>query len=43
MSFLVRKENLETLTVLDRNDLKRILKARIAEANEKPDKYVSPI
>jgi len=40
MSFLVQEKIWKTLTVLDRNDLKRILKARIAEANEKPDKYV---
>jgi hypothetical protein len=40
MSFLVHEKIWKTLTALDRNDLKRILKAKIEDANEKPDKHV---
>ena len=40
MSFLVQEKIWKTLTVLDKNDLKRILIAKISDANEKPDKYV---
>jgi hypothetical protein len=40
MSFLVQEKIWNTLTVLDKNDLKRILIAKISDANEKPDKYV---
>jgi hypothetical protein len=40
MSFLVHEKTWQTFTVLDKNDLKRILKAKITEANEKPDKYI---
>jgi len=40
MSFLVQEKIWKTFTVLDKNDLKRILKAKISDANEKPDKHV---
>lgn len=40
MSFLVHEKNWQTFTALDKNDLKRTLKAKIADANQKPDKYV---
>jgi hypothetical protein len=40
MSFLVQEKTWKVFTVLDRNDLKRILKAKITEANQKPDKYI---
>ena len=40
MSFLVQEKIWKTLTMLDKNDLKRILIAKISDANEKPDKYV---
>jgi hypothetical protein len=40
MSFLVHEKTWKTFTALDKNDLKRILKAKIADANEKPDKHI---
>jgi hypothetical protein len=40
MSFLVQEKIWKTFTALDKNDLKRILKAKIADANEKPDKHI---
>jgi hypothetical protein len=40
MSFLVQDKIWKAFTVLDKNDLKRILKAKISEANEKPGKHV---
>jgi len=40
MSFLVQEKIWKTFTVLDKNDLKRILKTKISVANEKPDKHV---
>lgn len=40
MSFLVQEKIWKTFTALDKNDLKRLLKAKIADANEKPDKHI---
>lgn len=40
MSFLVQEKTWKTFTVLDKNDLKRILKTKITGANQKPDKYI---
>jgi hypothetical protein len=40
MSFLVQEKTWKAFTVLDKNDLKRILKTKISLANEKPDKHV---
>jgi hypothetical protein len=39
MSFLVQEKIWKTFTHLDKYDLKRILKGKIGEAHEKPDKY----
>jgi hypothetical protein len=40
MSFLVLEKIWKSFTTLDRNDLKRVLKAKITEANEKPERYI---
>lgn len=40
MSFLVHEKTWQMFTSLDKTDLKRTLKAKIAEANQKPDKYI---
>jgi hypothetical protein len=40
MSFLVHDRVWKTFTDLDKYDLRRMLRARIREANGKPDKYV---
>jgi hypothetical protein len=41
MSFLVLEKIWKTFSVLDKNDLKHILKAKVADANEKPDKHIN--
>jgi hypothetical protein len=40
MSFLVQESIWKTFTAFDKNDLKHILKAKIADANQKPDKHI---
>lgn len=40
MSFVVEEKLWKTFTVFDKNELKHTLKAKITEANEKPDKYI---
>lgn len=40
MSFLVHEKTWQSFTALDKADLKRTLKAKITDANHKPDKYI---
>lgn len=40
MSFLVHEKTWQAFTSLDKHDLKRTLKAKISDANQKPDKYI---
>jgi hypothetical protein len=40
MSFLVHEKAWQNFTVLDKNDLKKMLKAKITDANQKPEKYI---
>jgi hypothetical protein len=40
MSFLVHQKTCQTFTALDKSDLKRTLKKKISDANQKPDKYI---
>lgn len=41
MSFVVKARTWKTFTILDKNDLKVMLKIRIADAKAKPEKYIS--